>query len=232
MSAAEGPFTRYKISRYASEFVGTFVLVASIKLIVGSGTPYAAFGIGLTLMVIVSIYGYVSLAQFNPSVTIAFVVRDCKALPRNDYMQWIIYIVMQFCGGICGGYFAWLAGGKDACNVYTFVNTDNYTVSQAFFSELFYCAMLTTVNLHVASDERLNGNQVYAGAIGMILTVSVLSIGNITGSAVNTAVWAGTVASASSCLDDGEKLNLDHCWIYWVAHILAGLISGAWFVLI
>eukprot|EP01084_Bolivina_argentea_P184794 318732_1 len=232
MNAQDGPFTRYKISRYACEFVGTFVLVASIKLLIGSGTPYAPFGIGLTLLVIVSIYGYISLAQFNPSVTIGFVVRNSKSLPRSDYMQWILYIICQICGGICGGFFAWLAGGKDACNVYTYVNTDEYTVSQAFFSELFYCMMIVTVNLHVASDDRLNGNQVYAAAIGMILTVSALSIGPITGSAINTAVWIGTVASAAACVEDGETLNLDACWIYWVAHILGGLIAGAWFVLI
>lgn len=130
------------------------------------------------------------------------------------------------------GYFAWLCGGKAACQVYTQVNSDEYTAYHAFFAELFFCMMLVTVNLHVAGDARLKGNQVYAAAIGMILTVAALSISEITGSAVNTAVWAGTVASAAACLDEGQKLNLDHCWIYWVAHILAGIISGAWFVLI
>ena len=92
--------------------------------------------------------------------------------------------------------------------------------------------MLVTVNLHVAGDARLKGNQVYAGAIGMLLTVAALSIGEITGSAVNTAVWVGTVASAAACVEEGKSLNLDHWWIYWVSHLLAGLISGCWFVLI
>eukprot|EP01084_Bolivina_argentea_P318179 551753_1 len=115
---------------------------------------------------------------------------------------------------------------------YTNVDSSKYTAYEAFFAELFFCCMLVTTNLHVAGDARLKGNQVYAAAIGMILTVAALSIGEITGSAVNTAVWVGTVASAAACVEDGEKLNLDHAWIYWVAHILAGLISGFWFVLV
>eukprot|EP01083_Nonionella_stella_P119974 359015_1 len=116
--------------------------------------------------------------------------------------------------------------------VYTSVDSTKYTAYEAFFSELFFCCMLVTTNLHVAGDARLKGNQVYSAAIGMILTVAALSIGEITGSAVNTAVWVGTVASAAACVEDGDTLNLDHCWIYWVSHLLAGVISGLWFVLI
>ena len=98
-----------KISRYASEFVGTFTLVAAIKLIIASQGAYspslAPFGVGLTLMVIVSMFGYISLAQFNPSVTLGFVIRNYEALPRSDWIQWIMYIILQFAGGICGGMF-------------------------------------------------------------------------------------------------------------------------------
>ena len=116
--------------------------------------------------------------------------------------------------------------------MYTAVDSENYNEYQAFFAELFFCMMLCTTNLHVAGDARLKGNQVYAAAIGMILTVAALSIGEITGSAVNTAVWVGTVASAAACQDEGQSLNLDHWWIYWVSHLLAGVISGFWFVMI
>ena len=172
---------------------------------------------------IVSIFGYVSLAQFNPSVPLAFIVRDCDALPRKDWVQWSMYFLCQFAGAICGGYFAWLAGGKRACMVYTAVDSSRYSAYEAFFGELFFCCMLVTVNLHVAADARLKGNQVYSAAIGMILTVAALSIGEISGSAVNTAVWVGTVASAAACAEEGESLNLDHCWIYWVRSCLSVL---------
>merc|ERR1712242_558418 len=49
---------------------------------------------------------------------------------------------------------------------------------------------------------------------------------------MGTAVWVGTVASAAACMEKGESLNLDYWWVYWVSHLLAGMISGAWFVLI
>ena len=87
-----------KRSRYASEFVGTFILVASIKLIVGIGTGYAPLGVGITLTMIVYHYGYISLAMFNPAVTIGQMIRNSDTFKRKDCMQWIMYLVMQFLG--------------------------------------------------------------------------------------------------------------------------------------
>ena len=64
-------------------------------------------------------------------------------------------------------------------------------------------------------------------AIGASLFVSILAIGPITGSAINPAVWVGTVSSAAYCGD----VQLDNWWAYWVAHSAAGLWGGFWFKL-
>lgn len=64
-------------------------------------------------------------------------------------------------GGICGGYFAALAGGHDACIVYTYVNAADHEPYEALFGELFYCTILVSINLHLATDKRTSGNQHY-----------------------------------------------------------------------
>merc|ERR1712096_110223 len=222
-------FTKYKISRYASEFVGTFILVASVKMIIGTKSENAAIGVGTTLMMIVYHYGYNSLAMFNPSVTIGQVIRNPDNFERSNPVQIAMYFAMQFLGGLLGGFFGALAGGKNACNVYTHV-MPRYQVHEAFFSELFFCTILVSVNLHVATDKKLAGNQMYGLAIGAVLMISAMAIGPISGSAINPAVWLGTVASAAACLEDGQELiGMKHAWIYWIAHILAGIIAGFWF---
>eukprot|EP01084_Bolivina_argentea_P124577 220750_1 len=228
-------FTRFKVSRYVSEFVGTMFLVASIKLIIGYNSIntvdqgilslVAPFGIGLTLNCLICMFGYISLAQFNPAVTLGFIIRDTASLPRKDFIQWLMYWVSQFTGGIVGGFLAILMGGEQACQVYTSVPEDKNTY-EAFFSEFFFTALLVSMNIHCASDSRLKNNQIYASAIGGTLTVSALAIGGVTGAALNPAVWCGTVASAASCVDD---LNLKAAWIYWIAPLCAGVGSGLWF---
>ena len=57
-----------------------------------------------------------------------------------------------------------------------------------------------------------------------------MSIGNISGSAINPAVWVGSIVSATMCLEEGETLKyIDYSYIYWIAHLFAGIIAGLWF---
>lgn len=181
---------KQKLSRYISEFSGTFVLICAIKLILGSSNAslvsLAPLGIGFTLQMIVYNYGYNSLGMYNPSVCIAHIIRNSKNFKRNDYIQWTMYFVAQFLGGIAGGFFAAIIGGKDACMVYTFVNPE-FKAYQALFGEFLFCSILVSLNIHLATDKRVDGNQFYGMAIGTSLFVSVLAIGNISGSAINPA---------------------------------------------
>eukprot|EP01083_Nonionella_stella_P026843 73910_1 len=229
--ASSNSFTKFKISRYVSEFSGTFILVATIKLTFGpdfeediSHAILAPIAVGFSLMMIVYNYGYISLGMYNPAVTLAHIIRDSKAFPASDYIQWTMYFIAQFTGGIAGGFWGAIIGGHDSCMVYTHVNP-THAIHEALLGEFFFCAILVSLNLHLATDKRVENNQFYGLAIGSCLLVSILAIAPISGSAINPAVWAGTVASAAFCGD----LNWEHCWIYWVAHIVAGCFCGAWF---
>jgi len=91
-----------------AEFLGTFLLVTSV---VGSGimaedlsqgnTATAllanAIATGATLYVIITIFGPISGAHFNPVVTLAMFLRRQISSRKS-----IAYVVFQILGGICG----------------------------------------------------------------------------------------------------------------------------------
>jgi len=95
-------------SRYMAEFLGTLMLLATV---IGSGimgetlspdnTAIALLGntipTGAILFVLITMFGPVSGAHFNPAVTLAFLLRREIAAG-----QAAIYIVVQILGGICG----------------------------------------------------------------------------------------------------------------------------------
>ena len=100
------------------------------------------------------------MIRFNPAVTIAQAIRSPHNFPRSDVLQVCLYLVAQFCGGICGGFFASIIGGKAVCGVHTFVDTDAFNVGQALLGEFLFCAILVSLNVHLATDKRVAGNQV------------------------------------------------------------------------
>jgi len=221
---------RKAISRYASEFSGTFILIASIKLILGSkeSSPVAALAIGFTLMVIVYLHGHNSLGMFNPSVLIAHVTRNklLHGIPPN-IIELTMYLLAQFSGAILGGLFIAFLFDQKYADVHTSV-TPGTRPFEALCAEFMFTTILVMANMHCAANKDTAGNQFYGLAIGGVLFVSAVAIGPMTGSAINPAVWVGTVSSASV----SGVPRTTHCWIYWVAHILAGVYSGLYFTFV
>jgi len=97
--------------RLTAEALGTALLVATV---VGSGimaeslTRDVALALlgntlptGAILVVLISIFGPVSGAHFNPAVTLVFVLKR-ELTPREG----LLYVVAQIAGGIVGTIFA------------------------------------------------------------------------------------------------------------------------------
>src|SRR3954463_1451248 len=93
--------------RLAAEALGTALLVATV---VGSGimaeslTRDVALALlgntlptGAILVVLISIFGPISGAHFNPAVTLVFALK--RELPPRDAM---LYVAAQIAGGIAG----------------------------------------------------------------------------------------------------------------------------------
>ena len=91
---------------YVAEFLGTFVLVFAITLVVslfvnpqGTGSDWAVVGLvhGFVLFLIVATLGYVSGAHVNPAVTVA-----AMALRTIRVSDGIVYILLQLAGAVAG----------------------------------------------------------------------------------------------------------------------------------
>mmetsp|Transcript_64571 Transcript_64571/g.58026 ORF Transcript_64571/g.58026 Transcript_64571/m.58026 type:complete len:271 (+) Transcript_64571:125-937(+) len=222
-------FTREKIAKYVAEFIGTAWLVLIIKLSV-IYFPYPSLSIGLGLMCIIYTYGYVSFAHYNPSITLAFTIRNIDEWPRSDYAQIVIYYIVEYLGGITGGLLGWAIGGKDAAYVHPY-RKEGASLGQAFMAELVFTFILASVILHVATDKRQAKNQFYGIAIGMVVTSSIMCIGPVSGCCLNSAVYLGTIIPAifASLNPDNPKVDLSDCWIYIIAPFVGAALAALQF---
>ena len=100
--------------RYAAEFIGTMMLVATVvgsgimaEMLAGGNDAVALLGntiaTGAILMVLITIFGPVSGAHFNPAVSLAFLIRT-EIAPRSC----VLYIICQISGGVMGSIMAHL----------------------------------------------------------------------------------------------------------------------------
>lgn len=97
-----------------AEGIGTMTLLATVigsgimaERLAGGNVAVALLGntipTGAILYVLITIFGPVSGAHFNPAVTVAFAIRRQVAAP-----QALMFILMQIAGGLCGAMLAHL----------------------------------------------------------------------------------------------------------------------------
>src|SRR5437016_8272856 len=75
------------MTRYVTEFIGTFFLVIIIAL---SGNPIA---IGSVLMAMIYMGGHISGAHYNPAVSLAVLIRG-----KLSIVDFGAYVLFQFAG--------------------------------------------------------------------------------------------------------------------------------------
>eukprot|EP01084_Bolivina_argentea_P259108 437088_1 len=239
-----------KYQKYMVEFIGTFLFVSVIKLSAGHnfegdiidingfnefGHLYeinSALSIGFCLVSIIYAFGYVSGGHFNPAITIGLVARGSlhgfKHFP-HDIINVISYIFAQIIGAICGGYYAWSITNNILCeNVFPSVNKSNgYSISHAFGAE-FICTFLLVITVcHVVTKQF--GNWFYGIVIGWTFFVSINTIGQISASCLNPAVYIGTIVSAMTCAKDKDKITFQYIWIYVIGTTVSAITAGILF---
>jgi len=107
-----------QISKYLAEFLGTFLIVATVAgsgfmmtnlgAQAGVGLAIIAASVGLVLFVAISIFISISGAHFNPVVTIALGIRK-----QISARIGVIYIFMQLFGAFFGAVVANLMFGRE-----------------------------------------------------------------------------------------------------------------------
>jgi aquaporin Z len=197
------------MTRYLTEFIGTFFLVFVIGMTAVTGLAEAPIAIGCTLMVMVYMGGHISGAHYNPVISVALFLEGTL-----DRSQLVPYIAAQILG-------AWLATGTVLLITgVTFAPAPgaDYGTLPVLLAEVLVTLVLTLVILNVTTVKATEGNSYYGLAIGFTLLVGVYAVGPVSGGVFNPVVGIGP-ALVDVLAGDSSMGNL---WFY-----LVGPLAGA-----
>jgi aquaporin Z len=202
------------MSKYATEFIGTFFLMLTIGctgIAAGPGV-IPPLAIGSVLMVMIYAGGHVSGAHYNPAVTTAVCLRGrCAAVDVLPY--WI----------------AQVAGATVAAwPVLHFKRADAVTldpnIAAALVAEFLFTFALAYVVLNTATAKATQGNSYFGLAIGFTVMSAAFAVGHVSGGAFNPAVAVGAMAMG--------MLPWGKLWLYLAAELLAGAAAAFLFLAI
>jgi glycerol uptake facilitator protein len=219
---------------YAAEFLGTFLLVLFIGLILASNskaglgsTDFAVVGLlhAFVLMMLVATLGGVSGAHFNPAVTITL-----RALRKIGSADAAVYIALQLAAAVLAALVVelLLTGSADATNYgatavnKAFVSGD----AAAAAAELLGTFALMWAILGTAVNPRAD----HAWApwvIGATLGFAVMTVGPFTGAGLNPARAFGP-ALVSGAFGGAGSFAL----VYILAPVVGALLAGIGYRLI
>jgi aquaporin Z len=200
------------VKRYVTELIGTFFLVFAIGMTAVSGTAAAPIAIGSMLMVMVYMGGPVSGAHYNPSVTVAILLRG--GMEKADAVP---YIVAQLVGASLAAWVVRVLTGS------SFAPAPGIGVGAgaALLGEVVGTFALALVILNVATAESSKGNSYFGLAIGFTVLAGAYAIGPVSGGAFNPAVGTGPILVAA-LLGDGSFGNL---WLYLVGPLVGASLA-------
>ena len=194
--------------KFIAEVIGTFVLVVfatgsvvlDARLNGAFGLPFIAFAPFVGVSIGVYVFGKVSMAHFNPAVTIGFLIT--KHITK---IQLAYYLSAEIIGALLGSLFVRYLIGN---NANLGANTPNYAfpVPVIFGTEVLASALLMVVILIVVFTNGLRGFG--AIAIGGIVGLDIFFLSFISDASTNPA------RSLAPAVLSGVVTNL---WLYWSA---------------
>jgi glycerol uptake facilitator protein len=218
---------------YAAEFIGTFVLVLFIGLILASNTSAANGGLGFTdfavigllhafvLMMLVASLGGTSGAHFNPAVTATLAV-----LRKIAWADAAVYVLLQVAGAVAAALVVKLALGSaaDVTNYGAAGITDNQHLITGKGGALLAEAIGTFALMWAIMGTAVNPRSERSWApwvIGATLGFAVMAIGPLTGAGLNPARAFGP-ALVGNAFDGAGTFLL----VYVLGPLLGALLAG------
>jgi aquaporin Z len=194
--------------KFTAEVIGTFIVVvlATGAVVIDAklngilGIPFIAFLPFVGVAIGVYLFGKISMAHFNPAVTLGFLIT--KHITK---LQLVYYFTAEIMGALLGSVFVMLIIGSNAD---LGANAPNYTfpLTTIFGIEVLASALLMAVIVAVVYTKGLRG---YGGlAIGGIVGLDIFFLAFISGASMNPA------RSFAPALVSGALGNL---WLYWSA---------------
>jgi aquaporin Z len=194
--------------RFVAEAIGTFIVVvlATGAVVIDAkfngilGIPFIAFLPFIGVAVGVYLFGKISMAHFNPAVTLGFLITK-----HITGLQVVYYFTAEILGAFLGSLFVMYIIGNEA-NLGA--NSPNYAfpLLTIFGIEVLASALLMAVIVVVVFTKGLRG---YGGlVIGGIVGLDIFFLAFISGASMNPA------RSLAPALASGVLTNL---WLYWTA---------------
>jgi aquaporin Z len=194
--------------KFIAEVAGTFIVVvlATGSVVLDAktngvlGIPFIAFAPFVGVAVGVYLFAKVSMAHFNPAVTVGFLIT--KHITK---IQLLYYLTAEIIGALLAGLFVKYVIGSEA---YLGANVPNYAypLPLIFGIEILASALLMAVIFVVVYTRGLRG---FSGiAIGGIVGLDIFFLAFISGASMNPA------RSLAPAVLSGVLTNL---WLYWTA---------------
>lgn len=218
--------------KYASEFVGTMVLVimgCGTAMLVGTdsanGAGYllTALAFGLAVVAMAYSIGNISGGHVNPAISLAALIRG--DMGAKDFAG---YVVAQVLGGLVGALLLMaifgLGGVSDATGAFASNGLAGVggNAAAGLLVEVVLSFIFVMVFLGATSKKFTHGNA--AGlVIGLSLTlVHILGIG-LTGTSVNPARSLGPAIAA---LATGNAAPMGSVWVFIVAPLVGSALAA------
>ena len=194
--------------RFFAELIGTFVVVVfasgsvvlDAKYVGGFGLWFVALAPAVAVAIMVYVFGNISMAHFNPAVTVGFLVT--KHMPKNLLP---IYFGAEIIGALLGSLFVKYLIGTEA-NLGANAPNYQFPIPLIIGVEVLATALLMAVILTVVHTKGLRG---FSGiAIGSMVGLDIFFLSFISGASMNPA------RSLAPAIFSGY---LNDLWLYWTA---------------
>ena len=194
--------------KFIAEVAGTFIVVvlATGSVVIDAktngilGIPFIAFAPFIGVAIAVYLFGKISMAHFNPAVSVGFLIT--KHITK---IQLLYYLTAEIIGALLASLFVKYAIGTEA---FLGANAPNYAYPLPFIFgiEILASGLLMAVILIVVYTKGLKG---FSGiVIGGIVGLDIFLLAFISGASMNPA------RSLAPAVLSGVMTNL---WLYWTA---------------
>ena len=194
--------------KFIAEVIGAFIVVvfATGSVVIDAklgnplGVPFVAFAPFVGVAIGVYLFGRISMAHFNPAVTVGYLIT--RHLRRELFFY---YLSAEIIGALLGSLFVKYIIGTEA-NLGANAPNYNFSLPIIFGVEVLASGLLMAVILAVVYTKGLRG---FSGiAIGGIVGLDIYFLSFISGVSMNP------VRSLAPALLSGSVGDL---WIYWTA---------------
>jgi len=204
--------------RFLAELIGTFVVVVfatgsvvlAVKYSETLGLWFVALAPAVAVALMVYAFGKISMAHFNPAVTVGFFVT--KHMPKNLFP---VYFIAEIIGALLGSIFVKYVIGTNA-NLGANAPDYHFQITLIVGVEILATALLMAVIIVVVHTKGLRG---FGGiAIGGMVGLDIFFCAFISGASMNPArALAPAIISG----------YLDNLWLYWTAPFIgSAIIAG------